>query len=71
MLLGALAAFVICHILYNSNCGHFQSVKHFYSFDNINEGKFLRSSYDYSCSYLHLLTQRKLDVASTWGEINY
>jgi hypothetical protein len=71
MLLVTFATLVIGHIFNYSNRWHFQSVKHFNSFYNVNEGKFLWGGHDNSCSDLHLLTERKLDVTSTRREVHH
>ena len=70
MLCVTATANIVGHVLNYCNCWHFKLVKHLYAFDNIHVGKFLWRCYNNSSSKPKFLSQSKLDITSSRGEVN-
>ena len=69
VLLFALAALVVAHVLDDSNRGHLQLVEHLDTLDHIHVCQLLRRGNYHSRLDCRLLAQRQLDVARAWREI--
>ena len=70
MLFIALRALVIRHVFDDGDGGDFELVKHLNTLDHIDIRQFLRGRNDDCSVKVNLLTKGKLDVTSTWREID-
>lgn len=71
VLLIAVVADVVCHILNESDRWYLEAVEHFNSLNNIDVAQPLWSRHNHCSCKVQFLTESKLDISCSWRKVDY